>query len=451
MRRLLYGNFDYEYELGQPGHIPSVRLRQLNAELTPHLLALANGDDTLLLPEPLPSGFGESAVRIGLSRPAGVHIPSDAGIPPFIQPTGNGGNSDLIEGMTPEPWGWSHSSIELLRSLGATGGNTKPAAFRSANSRAFAAAVEAEFGLHPDGASEIESRQSLGSRLREVAALWQSKPESFRWILKAEFGMSGRDRLVGRGISLEDNQVNWIERRLRSGQRLFLEPFLDCVCEFSTQWHIGTITEYDPSPLEDSACNNRLIGMTLLHSDERGQFRACEPCSNIETAASATDIDARIFQQGVQSARLAVDRIADLGCIGACGIDAMIYRGVAGDLQLRPLQDVNVRWTMGRIAWELSRRCTPNDKSRRVLWSLVSTSALCNVLELQSPQSVSRFHEEHELDLSEFLRSRRLIADNVECLLTSPLTIGNRPTSRTGILVTGPDARLTQQTLDLFS
>ncbi|MCA9082192.1 MAG: hypothetical protein KDA58_16640, partial [Planctomycetaceae bacterium] len=38
------------------------------------------------------------------------------------------------------------------------------------------------------------------------------------------------------------------------------------------------------------------------------------------------------------------------------GIDAMRYRDRSGDLRIRPLQDINARYTMGRIALNWAHR-----------------------------------------------------------------------------------------------
>ncbi|OYW15327.1 MAG: hypothetical protein B7Z55_15100, partial [Planctomycetales bacterium 12-60-4] len=44
------------------------------------------------------------------------------------------------------------------------------------------------------------------------------------------------------------------------------------------------------------------------------------------------------------------------GYFGPVGIDAMWYRDANGKLACRPLQDINARWTMGRLALGWRRR-----------------------------------------------------------------------------------------------
>ena len=52
-------------------------------------------------------------------------------------------------------------------------------------------------------------------------------------------------------------------------------------------------------------------------------------------------------------------RVQQLGYFGPLGIDAMQYRDEAGAIRLRPLQDVNARYTMGRLALGFGRVLRP--------------------------------------------------------------------------------------------
>jgi hypothetical protein len=57
MPRVLYGNFDFEHELASSAYNRSKRLARLNAELTTHLLALAEDGDHLFYARDAPSDF----------------------------------------------------------------------------------------------------------------------------------------------------------------------------------------------------------------------------------------------------------------------------------------------------------------------------------------------------------------------------------------------------------
>ena len=46
----------------------------------------------------------------------------------------------------------------------------------------------------------------------------------------------------------------------------------------------------------------------------------------------------------------AAHSVQQLGYFGPLGIDAMLYETPDGQRRWRPLQDINARWTMGRVA-----------------------------------------------------------------------------------------------------
>jgi hypothetical protein len=54
--------------------------------------------------------------------------------------------------------------------------------------------------------------------------------------------------------------------------------------------------------------------------------------------------------EAIEIQRLVLERVQILGYTGPVGIDAMKYRDSRGQVRIRPLQDINARWTMGRLA-----------------------------------------------------------------------------------------------------
>lgn len=57
-----------------------------------------------------------------------------------------------------------------------------------------------------------------------------------------------------------------------------------------------------------------------------------------------------IWREAIEATRLVAQRVAAAGYFGPLGIDVMRYRDAAGQERLRPLQDLNARFTMGRLA-----------------------------------------------------------------------------------------------------
>jgi hypothetical protein len=55
--------------------------------------------------------------------------------------------------------------------------------------------------------------------------------------------------------------------------------------------------------------------------------------------------------------------LADAGYHGPLGVDAFVYRDVDGALKLRPVVEVNPRFTMGRLALAIARRLPRNPET----------------------------------------------------------------------------------------
>jgi hypothetical protein len=150
------------------------------------------------------------------------------------------------------------------------------------------------------------------------------------WLLKANFGMSGREAIRGRGTKLDNKTGNWAARRLAGGGPIFFERLVERVAEAGIQIEIPR----DGPPF--------LVGVTPLLVDRSGAYRGSRfgcPASEIEG-----------WQPAVETALRAAQMLHREGYFGPLGIDAMQYRDDHGRLRLRPLQDINARYTMGRLA-----------------------------------------------------------------------------------------------------
>jgi hypothetical protein len=104
-----------------------------------------------------------------------------------------------------------------------------------------------------------------------------------------------------------------------------------------------------------------------------------------------------------------------LGYFGPLGIDAMRYRDDTGEIRLRPLQDLNARCTMGRLALGFARLLPSN-------W--------CG--------SWLHFHRRHLAgrDVDSWLdRIHPLLPVETITAVTSPRKIGSQPVEHHAVLV----------------
>jgi hypothetical protein len=95
----------------------------------------------------------------------------------------------------------------------------------------------------------------------------------------------------------------------------------------------------------------QLVGVTVLLVDQSGVYRG----SRFGCPASVLEI----WQPAVETAMCVAQKVQQLGHFGPLGIDAMQYRDEAGEIHVRPLQDLNARYTMGRLALGFGRLLRP--------------------------------------------------------------------------------------------
>ena len=85
--------------------------------------------------------------------------------------------------------------------------------------------------------------------------------------------------------------------------------------------------------------------------DERGQY-AGSWFAGYESRPLAQH---PLWHDAISTALRAATHLQSQGYFGPVGIDAMLYRDTDGSLRIRPLQDINARWTMGRLSLGLQR------------------------------------------------------------------------------------------------
>jgi hypothetical protein len=315
MPRLFLGNFDFEHRLADPTRQLPAKLERINAELATSWLSIADDGDYLWTPQPIESSFFAQAVRDGLPR-----------VIPVVS------FDDVPRGVECVPWGWTDDIRQLGDRHGWVRNDPPGESVRTGNSRKFSAELEREWRCGLNFAGEATS---VGEIERLIA---HHDPKS-RWVVKAEFGMSGRERILGCGSPTEADR-NWIAKRLAADGVVFFEPWAMRMDEFGIQ--IDVPREGEP----------QLIACVRMLVDDRGQYAGSQFAPLQRTASNDEGAE---WQITTGIALRAAKRLQEIGYFGPLGIDAMRYRAADSSIRWRPLQDINARWTMGRLSLGLRR------------------------------------------------------------------------------------------------
>ena len=322
MARFFYGNFDFEHRLADPRHEPSAALRRLNAELATSWLAIAEDGDWVWTPLSINPDFFLEATRQGL--PSVVPVTSLSDVPREIEFV---------------PWGWSAEVRKLANQFGWHMDAPAENAVRLANSRATSNELEQRGNFGLIGSRKINSLGQFDEAIQSAHATGS------RWVVKAEYGMSARERILGSGPA-KDADKNWVRRRLTQQGAVFFEPWVERMEEAGIQIEIP---KNDPP---------RLIGVSPMLVDERGQYSGSWFAGHESRLFKNRDL----WQQAISTALSAATHLQAFGYFGPLGIDAMLYRDSDGTIQIRPLQDINARWTMGRLSLGLRRLIRAGDQ-----------------------------------------------------------------------------------------
>lgn len=256
------------------------------------------------------------------------------------------------------PWAWSPDAVAVLQPLADDVGPNTPCPWRPGLplewfSKEIGLRLHAALGNAPDTGRLCRDQDQV---LRECGELLTRG----RVLLKAPFACAGRghfrlDKVCGSGKA-----AGWIRNTLAAHGAVVVEPWLERVMDFSALYDIradGTV---------------RWIGMTRMDNDDAGRFvgiRVSRKWGNL----LEPEVAAFLFREA-RVMEVYQDQLPPLlrellpGYTGPLGVDAMVHRRADGKLALRTVVELNVRMTMGRLAWEWMKRSPDKDAGRlRVL------------------------------------------------------------------------------------
>ena len=313
-----------------------------------------------------------------------------------------------------EPWGWSPESFELLRPLRSRlvnldGGN------RNWCEKVFAFEQYAQNGIGPLFSKSWSSkfladwmsknpdfRRFFGDfeTVGRISSDWNSCCERIVEILssgrfqaamvKAPYGTSGMQIKKVLSLSELDGPIGgWIKNILSTQGEIVVEPFLDKQMDLSIQLVIeeertqflevrrfvtGSRHEYRGTYLGRKLGGASSEEVRLLHSfiqNEGGHWHAF-----------LKDLASRLRQEGYR---------------GPAGVDAFLWKDQSGDFRLKPLVELNPRWTMGRVALELEKQLAPGVNG---LWAFVPVRELKSRGYNSIDDFVTKMRERHPVVMS---------------------------------------------------
>ena len=342
-----------------PHFTPVKHQAQLVADLANLPQFLGGDDDLVLVPEPPSPAFLAGLRRAGLPVPEFVRISDAASLA-----------DRKLGGL--RPWAWSPDSHRILAPL--EGAVTGPASLPSdatgpGRTTLFSKAWSARWlrshlagleALAPAGvlSSTAETGTVAGSPEDTFRAVEQIRATGHhRVVIKRSLGLAGGNALRLWEPEPTEAQRRWVADSFRDGATVVVEPWLERLADFSVQFELG------PDGL-------RRVGFTALHTDARGQFlaNAAEPGFDRRPPAAVLGAFRGRDPSWIHGIFDAICRqlgpdLQATGHRGPVGIDAFVYQTSNGP-RLKPVVEINPRYTMGRLTLELMRHVAPGRHGR---------------------------------------------------------------------------------------
>ncbi len=338
---------------------------------------LCEAHDIVLLPKRPATAFLDLLNKTGFQ------------LPEFVQLTE--GHLDPGDGLvqrklgTLRPWAWGPDSVRLLEPLFARlVGEPRVAKhyFNDGIARLYSKAWSAEFlrrvlaryrGAHESAYSGAEGRSAAAEReawlcSEQEAGMTVDTIEDavqaitaircrghHRVVVKQAHGLAGRNAIRLWEPEILPTQRQWLVRSLEDCRQLVVEPWLERELDFSVQLEMG------PGGL-------KLCGYTGLINDRKGQFLANWVETDYRRCLSDTlpalfpaqpDISERIQCLYGEIASLLESELQSAGFAGPVSIDALVYRAPKDEHRLKPVVEINPRYTMGRLTLELMKHAYP--------------------------------------------------------------------------------------------
>jgi uncharacterized ferritin-like protein (DUF455 family) len=244
------------------------------------------------------------------------------------------------------PWAWSPDAVERLRPFASDVAAGLPNGFREAvPAKWFSKEIglEMEHALGPVPETGTLHRDAV-SALTEIFRLL----ESGQALLKAPFACAGRGHLRVNHESIPDKTRGWIDNTLAAHGSVVIEPWLDRVLDFSALYEMkpgGEVSLLNLTRIENDAAG-RFLGIRI--GPKWGNLLEPEVAEFLFRQADVL----RIYQETIPAA---LGKLLT-GYTGPLCVDAMVHRRGDGSLAFKPVVELNVRMTMGRIAYEWARR-----------------------------------------------------------------------------------------------
>ena len=353
----LFNPFAEGYLASGLAFTPNRHQSDLALDLAHLPMFLGHPDDIVLVPQSPRIEFLASLKHVGFPVPEFVTVPPAT---QYGTPAWDGRKLGCLR-----PWAWSPDSLRTLEPLAnAVTGDPTPLATRNSPaiaelySKAWSASFLREYlERHPADwlCTPTDVGVAVAGFSEALDAIARIRAQGHhRIVVKESLGLAGANALRLWEPELLDSQTRWMQSCLEKSRILVIEPWHERTFDFSIQ-------------LERQLKGLEIEAYTELITDARGQFLANQAGPDhrfripskvsecLRHPSRPADLPRRIHEAVESLIQCLEARLAPMGYTGPIGMDAFVYRLPDGTCRLKPVVEINPRYTMGRLTVELMR------------------------------------------------------------------------------------------------
>ena len=165
------------------------------------------------------------------------------------------------------------------------------------------------------------------------------------YVIKTPFSSSGRGLYWLEDNTLDSRAISWINGALKKQGEVSIEPALNKVLDFAAEFY------------SDGMGDIKYSGLSIFETQSQGQFTGCmlgtqeSLLQRLNEFFSPDD-----FMFLIEQICIVLKDVIGSSYCGFMGVDMFIYKNADGNFDVHPFVELNLRYTMGLVAMQLSNR-----------------------------------------------------------------------------------------------
>lgn len=285
---------------------------------------------------------------------------------------------EIDANMQAEPWGWSPRMCAFLGKESIWSEERK-----ELYSRRTAAKVLAELQAKLPFA-EKGAIPKICTSVKEVEEVVQEGS----FMIKAPWSSSGKGVLKVGNEGIDVKQREWLIGVLHRQKYVMVERYLDKVLDFAMEFY------------SDGNSQLTFAGFSTFQTDGKGKYKG----NYVYAQSQIKDRIAGLL--GNETLKKVLKELPEVLCrhilpfyTGYFGVDMMIYRNARGELKIQPCVEINLRYTMGILAFYINKR-----------WMAEPSKGFFTIHYFPAPGEALKFHTQALRDYPLLMEAGKIVS-----------------------------------------